>query len=75
MGVPEELIPKFQDANFWLQYFPPIGQEHLQKLGVGVDFRRSFITTEINPYYDAFIRWQFNTLYKKRANKIGFGNR
>jgi len=32
------------------------------KFGTGVDWRRSFITTSINPYYDSFIRWQFNTL-------------
>ena len=25
---------------------------------------RSFITTDLNPYYDSFIQWQFWTLYK-----------
>ena len=34
-------------------------------MGCGVDWRRSFITTDVNPYYDAFIRWQFNTLKKQ----------
>jgi leucyl-tRNA synthetase len=29
-----------------------------------VDWRRSFITTDHNPFYDAFVRWQFNTLKK-----------
>lgn len=33
----------------------------------------SFITTDVNPYYDAFIRWQFNLLKKK--NKLLFGTR
>ena len=42
-------------------------------LGVGVDWRRSFITTDANPYYDSFIRWQFNTLNKR--GKLGFGKR
>ncbi len=48
-------------------------QDHLREFGLAVDFRRSFITTDVNPYYDAFIRWQFNTL--KRTNKVAFGKR
>jgi leucyl-tRNA synthetase len=31
-------------------------------MGCGIDWRRSFITTEANPYYDSFVRWQFATL-------------
>eukprot|EP00960_Hanusia_phi_P035298 751614-Hanusia_phi.AAC.1 len=27
-----------------------------------VDWRRSFITTNVNPYYDSFIQWQFHKL-------------
>lgn len=71
--VPENEIPQFQDPLHWLQYFPPIGVEHLQKFGAGVDWRRAFITTYVNPYYDAFIRWQFTVLREK--NKILFGKR
>jgi leucyl-tRNA synthetase len=26
---------------------------------------RSFITTDVNPYYDSFVRWQFEVLYKQ----------
>jgi leucyl-tRNA synthetase len=63
--VEPELIPEFQDPLYWLKYFPPIGVEHLHAFGAGVDWRRAFITTEVNPYYDAFIRWQFNTLHKE----------
>lgn len=25
----------------------------------------SFITTDVNPYYDSFVRWQFNVLHKQ----------
>jgi leucyl-tRNA synthetase len=71
--VPQDEIPEFVDPYYWLKYFPPIGVEHLKKFGVGVDWRRSFITTAVNPYYDAFIRWQFETL--KAKNKIRFGKR
>lgn len=57
LGFSEEEIPKFQDANYWLEYFPPEGQKDLKNFGVSVDWRRSFITTSRNPYYDSFIRW------------------
>lgn len=73
MGVPRESIAEFVDSEKWLHYFPPIGRRDLERFGVKADFRRAFITTPINPYYDAFIRWQFNTL--KARGCIGFGNR
>jgi leucyl-tRNA synthetase len=71
--VPEEEIPQFVDPNHWLKYFPPIGVTHLKNFGAGVDWRRAFITTAVNPYYDAFIRWQFEVLREK--NKVLFGKR
>lgn len=45
----------------------------MKDFGIYADWRRSFITTEVNPYYDSFIRWQFNTL--KKSDKVRFGNR
>lgn len=42
-------------------------------LGTRIDWRRSFITTDANPYYDSFVRWQINKLHK--LNKIKFGER
>ena len=38
-----------------------------------MDWRRSFITTDANPYYDSFVRWQINKLHK--LGKIKFGLR
>lgn len=73
MGVPEDQIHLFQDARHWLTYFPPIATTDLKKFGLSSDFRRSFITTDINPYYDSFVRWHFNSL--KRREKIAFGGR
>lgn len=57
IGISEEEIPKFKDAKKWLEYFPPIGKSDLQSFGVNADWRRSFITTSANPFYDSFIRW------------------
>lgn len=38
-----------------------------------VDFRRTFITTDVNPFYDSFVRWQFELL--KERGKIMYGKR
>lgn len=66
-------IPSFVDPVFWTHYFPKHAIRDLQSFGVSVDFRRSFITTSENPYYDSFIRWQFSVL--KEKNFIKFGKR
>ena len=73
MGIPEEELPSFADPLKWLKFFPPFGATDLKAFGSGIDWRRSFITTSANPYYDAFIRWQFNRL--KEGNRIKFGKR
>ena len=48
-------------------------------MGCGVDWRRSFITTDVNPYYDSFIRWQFEVLRRQvrspRLSSQGVGLR
>lgn len=61
-GVPREDIKKFADTAHWLEYFPPIAQSDITAFGGRVDWRRSFVTTPANPYYDSFVRWQMNKL-------------
>lgn len=73
VGIPEDEIPKFQEANHWLEFFPPLGREDLKAFGISADWRRSMITTSKNPYYDSFIRWQFRTL--KELQKIVYGKK
>lgn len=73
IGVPRSEIKKFADPQYWLTYFPPIAIADQKALGTRIDWRRSFITTDANPYYDAFVRWQLNKLHKQ--NKIKFGER
>ena len=41
--------------------------------GSRIDWRRSFLTTDLNPYYDSFVRWQVNKLHA--MGKIKFGER
>ncbi|CAO1623406.1 unnamed protein product [Sympodiomycopsis kandeliae] len=73
MGVPREEIHKFADPVHWLRYFPPIAKEDTRALGARLDWRRAFLTTDVNPYYDSFVRWQMNLLRAKQ--KIAFGER
>ncbi|CCF55823.1 hypothetical protein KAFR_0A03880 [Kazachstania africana CBS 2517] len=73
LGIPREEVIKFADANYWLNYFPPFCESDCTSFGSRIDWRRSFVTTDANPYYDAFIRWQMNKL--KSLGKIKFGER
>jgi leucyl-tRNA synthetase len=67
-GIPEDEIPKFSDSLYWLEYFPPMAVRDIKEMGCGVDWRRAFITTDVNPFYDSFIKWQFEVL--RRAGKV-----
>ena len=73
LDISEEEIPKFTDPNYWLEYFPPLEQADLKRMGIHTDWRRSFISTSKNPYYDQFVRWQYHHMFAK--DKIKFGKR
>ncbi|MCJ1309094.1 cytosolic leucyl tRNA synthetase [Agyrium rufum] len=70
-GIPREEIHKFADASYWLQYFPPLCKQDMNNIGFRIDWRRSFVTTDANPYYDAFVRWQMNRLHELEKIKYG----
>lgn len=73
IGIPLQEIHKFADPQHWLEFFPPLCRRDLTNFGARIDWRRSMVTTDANPYYDAFVRWQMNRL--KELNKIKFGKR
>ncbi|XP_055284704.1 leucine--tRNA ligase, cytoplasmic isoform X1 [Moschus berezovskii] len=73
LGLSDDEIVKFSEAEHWLEYFPPLAVQDLKRMGLKVDWRRSFITTDVNPYYDSFVRWQFLTL--RERSRIKFGKR
>ncbi|XP_013185912.2 leucine--tRNA ligase, cytoplasmic [Amyelois transitella] len=73
LGISDEEIKEFADELHWLEYFPPRAVEDLKEMGVHVDWRRKFITTDANPFFDSFVRWQYNHL--KDRKKIMFGKR
>ncbi|HYM39375.1 MAG TPA: leucine--tRNA ligase [Thermoplasmata archaeon] len=70
MGVPRAEIPKFADPMHWIEVFPNATIEDLRSLGSAIDWRRSFITTDLNPPYDAFVKWQFRRLKEGGYVKI-----
>lgn len=73
LGLTDEEIAKFANADHWLYYFPNKCEFDLRKMGLKVDWRRSFLTTDLNPYFDSFVHWQFRKLREKKL--IDFGKR
>ncbi|KAI9839464.1 MAG: 2-isopropylmalate synthase [Sarea resinae] len=73
LGIPLPEIHRFADPQYWLEFFPPLCKRDLTNFGARIDWRRSMVTTDANPYYDAFVRWQMNRL--KDLEKIRFGKR
>ncbi|KAA8528005.1 hypothetical protein F0562_035126 [Nyssa sinensis] len=67
-GLSDDEISKFQDPYYWLTYFPPLAVKDLKAFGLGCDWRRTFITTDRNPFFDSFVRWQMRKL--KQMGKI-----
>ncbi|XP_013388845.1 leucine--tRNA ligase, cytoplasmic isoform X1 [Lingula anatina] len=73
LGLVDEEIKKFADPMHWLYFFPPLAMKDLCSMGLKVDWRRSFITTDVNPFYDSFVSWSFLRL--KARDKVKFGKR
>ncbi len=70
-GFSDKEIKKFEDPEHWIKVFGKQWHNDLNKMGISIDWRRNFITTSLNPYYDEFIRWQFRKL--KEKNYVGKG--
>jgi len=66
-------LKSFTNPVHWIQTFPGYAIKTLKDYGACIDWKRSFITTNINPYYDSFICFQFNRL--KRLGYLNFGKR
>ena len=62
MGIDDSEIHKFEEPEYWIEYFAPIAKRDYSLLGLSIDWRREFYTTSLNPHYDKFIRWQFRKL-------------
>ena len=73
IGIPTNEIKEFANPYKWLEHFPKLAIADSKSIGWRIDWRRSFCTTDYNPYYDAFVRWQMNKLH--HLHKIKFGER
>jgi len=62
VGINE--ICNFVKPEYWIEYFSSKAKQDLSMFHVYSNFSRSFYTTEMNPYYDLFVRWQFSHLIK-----------
>ncbi|MEM3851705.1 MAG: leucine--tRNA ligase [Methanomassiliicoccales archaeon] len=62
MGISDADMHLFTEPEYWTRYFPARWEEAMRRLGMSIDWRRKFITTPLNPFYDAFVRWQFKLL-------------
>ncbi len=71
LGINDKEISDFAEPEHWIKYFPKQTLKDIKALGFAVDERYTFITTSLNPAYDAFIRWQFNKLKEKGYVKKG----
>ena len=74
MDIPEDEIERFKQPEYWVEYFPARAMVALKKLNLpGLNLTRGFVTTEINPDFDSFVRWQFMRL--KSKGLVYFGQR
>ncbi len=61
-GIHEKELSKFKDPKYIANYWKQRASEDVKKLGIGIDWRRSFTT--IDPIFNRFIEWQYNLLKK-----------
>lgn len=58
-------VAPFKDPIHWITTFSKEAEKDLRAYGLSIDWRRTFITTDLNKRYDKFIKWQFKELKKK----------
>lgn len=61
-GVPDAAIKKFEDPYYIVKYFAGKAEETFRSLGLAVDWRRKFTTTQLYPVFSKFVEWQYTHL-------------
>ncbi len=64
-GISPQEIQKFYDPKYMAQYYTDSGRGALKKLGLSIDWRREFHTTDLEPSFNKFVIWQYNKLRAK----------
>lgn len=66
VGVTDSNIKKFvKNPKYMIFFFIKKWIEAFKLGGMSIDWRRTFVTTQMTPQYSRFIEWQYNTLRKK----------
>ena len=65
MGFTDKDLPAFKEPKHWIDVFSKAAEQDFRDFGISIDWRRNFITTDLNPRYSKFIQWQFNKLFEK----------
>ncbi len=71
MGIPQDMVLKFSDPVYWTEFFPDEYIKDVTRFGCSIDWRRSFVTTPLNPLYNRFVEWQFKKLKEKDYIVLG----
>lgn len=62
-GVSDSDLKRFaEDPKALAEYFAAGFRKDWDAIGMSIDWRRTFITTYLNPYFSRFVSWQFNKL-------------
>jgi leucyl-tRNA synthetase len=61
-GVPDDEIASFKDPKYIIEYFKKKWFEVTRTLGLAIDWRRRFVTTQLSPTFSKFIEWQYRKL-------------
>ena len=62
-GIPKEILPTLDEPEKIVDYFKVEAEYAMNIIGYSIDWRRKFTT--MDPAFQKFIEWQYNTLYDK----------
>ncbi|HZW57788.1 MAG TPA: leucine--tRNA ligase [Nitrososphaerales archaeon] len=63
--VPPSELSKFYDPKYMAEYYTHSGKIALEQLGLSLDWRREFHTTDLEPTFNKFVLWQMSKLREK----------
>jgi leucyl-tRNA synthetase len=61
-GVPKNEIKKFENPIYIIKFFRKKWTDTIKSLGLAIDWRRQFVTTQLTPEFSKFVEWQYRKL-------------
>ena len=62
-GIPKDILPTLDEPEKIVDYFKVEAEDAMKIIGYSIDWRRKFTT--MDPAFQKFIEWQYNTLFDK----------